>query len=59
MHVTRPLPPEHAAAWSVGRKLVASVATLAVTGGLMGLATFGTFDDTRTPVTVSTVTHRQ
>jgi hypothetical protein len=42
---------------TIGRKVVASPATLAVTGGLVGLATFGKFDDANDTFTRSTIAH--
>jgi uncharacterized membrane protein len=40
---------------SIGRKVLTSVAILAVTGGLMGLATFGSYDDAHDTITRSTI----
>ena len=38
---------------SLGRKVLASLATVAVTAGVVGVATFGTFDDGTDTITRS------
>jgi hypothetical protein len=53
----RGFPPLPVTPSTVGRKVAASLATLAVTGGLLGMATFGRFDGANDPTTRSTIAH--